>query len=83
MSNKIKLEDLVYNYPTKNKEGFTEDEIIGLLKQFNITTDQFNHKFGTHTVGVINNEIVYYHCDILLTLKLILENRDMLQHEFD
>ena len=38
-----KLEDLVYNYPTKNKKGFIWEEQNILLEQFpDINIDKFN-----------------------------------------
>ena len=57
--------DIVYKYPTKNREGFTKSEIEEVLKNFpNLNREFFNNAlFGT-TCMMIDNEMITYHCDI-------------------
>jgi len=56
---------LVYNYPTKYKMGFTNTEIQDLLKNFPNMNRQYydNALFGT-TCTMIDGEMITYHCDI-------------------
>jgi hypothetical protein len=56
---------LVYNYPTKYKMGFTNSEIQDLLKNFPNMNRQYydNALFGT-TCTMIDGEMITYHCDI-------------------
>ena len=57
--------DIVYNYPTKYREGFTKSEIEEVLKNFpNLNREFYNNAlFGT-TCMMIDNEMITYHCDI-------------------
>lgn len=78
------MKDLVYNFPTKNKEGFTNSEIDELLSKFdNLNVSKFQDALRGVTCMVIDNEIVIYHCDILTALYCGLENRDMYSYEMD
>lgn len=57
--------DIVYKYPTKNKEGFTNSEIEDVLKNFpNLNRDYFNTALKGTTCMMIEKEIITYHCDI-------------------
>jgi len=78
-----KLENDVFSYPTKHKMGFIESEIKDLLEKYGLTEEQWNSKFGIHTVALIDDETVYYHTDVLLTIKLCLQNREMKPFEWD
>ena len=72
------LDGLINNFPTKNKEGFTTNEIDDLLKLFpNIETSKFDDALGINTCRVIDNEVITYHCDILSALRCVTENREM------
>ena len=57
--------DIVYNYPTKYREGFTNSEIEEVLKNFPNLNRKFydNTLYGT-TCMMIDNEMIVYHCDI-------------------
>ena len=78
------MKDLVYNFPTKNKEGFTDSEIDELLSKFdNLNVGKFQDALRGITCMVIDNELVIYHCDILTALYCGLENRDMYSYEMD
>jgi hypothetical protein len=79
-----KLEDLVYNYKTKNKEGFLFTEEKELLKQFpNINMDKYFDVLKGITCVMDGENIVTYHCDILNALVCGLENRKQTIEEFD
>lgn len=75
---------IVNNYPTKNKEGFTNIEIrniINLFPTMNLT--KFNDAFNGNTCMVIDNQIINYHCDIINAIICGLENRDLNISEWD
>ena len=80
----MNLEKLVYDYPTKNKEGFTDSEQLELLKKFpDIDMEKYNKALGVVTCLVIDEETVIYHCDVLTALRCVTENRDMKSWEWD
>jgi hypothetical protein len=80
------LEDLVYNYPTKHKEGFTTDEQRALVSKFpNINMD----KYWDAQMGITcmrddeTGQFIIYHCDVLTSLRCGIENRDITLAEWD
>jgi hypothetical protein len=80
-----KLEDLVYNYPTKNKEGFINEEQQVLIAMFpEMNMDKY---WGAqnHITCMMdeNGKFIIYHCDVLLSLRCGLENRDVTIAEWD
>jgi hypothetical protein len=57
--------DIVYNYPTKYREGFTNSEIEEVLKNFpNLNSDFYNKALLGTTYIMIDDEAITYHCDI-------------------
>ncbi len=65
----MNIEEKVYNFKTKNREGFTQSEIETLLKDFpGIKMKKFNQQLNGITVMEIDNEIIIYHIDILHAL---------------
>ena len=71
-------------FPTKNKEGFTDAEIQKLITNFpEINLKRFYSALQNITCMSINDEIVTYHSDVQLALRLGLDNREMTQEEFD
>jgi len=59
-------EKKVYGFKTKNKIGFTNSEIIELLKQFDgLNIERFNNALNRITVMKIDDEIVIYRIDVL------------------
>jgi len=57
--------DIVYNYPTKYREGFTNSEIEEVLKNFpNLNREFYNNALYGTTCMMIDNEMIIYHCDI-------------------
>jgi len=79
-----KITDIVNNFPTKNKEGFTGKEIQTLLKQYpDINMEKFHDALRGITCMMIDNEMIIYHCDVELALRCGLENRDPTAFEWD
>jgi hypothetical protein len=81
----INIEDIIYNYPTRYKEGFIQEEIDLLLSWFpTIKMDKFNEVMMGNTCKLSkDNEVINYHCDVLTALLCGLENRDIKPSEFD
>ena len=78
------IREKVYNFKTKNKEGFVQSEIDTLLKDYqNINIDKFNSALRGITCMMINDEIVIYHCDIDKALRCGVENRSLRSWEWD
>lgn len=80
------LEDKIYNYPTKYKEGFIKGEIEKLLEEYPQVKDKmyrFNRAMMGNTCMVRNDEIISYHCDVLTALRCALEDRGLKTYEFD
>lgn len=78
------LEDKVYNYKTKYEEGFTDEEMKELLKDYpNINMDKFNDAMYGNTCMLKEGKLINYHCDVLTALRCGTENRDMHYYEFD
>ena len=77
------VEDFVYEYPTKNKEGFVGTEIKSILEKFNIDENIFYNALGVNTCMNIGGEFVTYHCDILKGLRCVIENREQTFEEWD
>jgi len=78
------LENLVYGFKTKYKEGFVQSEIEELLKNYpNIDREKFNKAFWGNTCMVRNEEIITYHCDVYTALLCGIEERDIKASEWD
>ncbi len=65
----MSITERVYNYPTKYKYGFIKSEIEDLLKEYPIDIDRFNLSMMGHTCMLIDNETIWYHCDIIKAIK--------------
>ena len=80
-----KLEDRVYNYPTKNKQGFILEEKEELLSHYKgINTDKFYDALMGNTCMVSpEGQTIMYHCDIFKALVCGLENRHLTAEEWD
>lgn len=78
------IHDIVYNFKTKNEQGFTKSEIEELLKEFpNINMEKFSNAFIGNTCMLIDDEIITYHCDVEHALYCGIENRDLNIWEWD
>lgn len=78
------LKNIVYDFKTKNKSGFTPSEEKELLEKFpNINKDQYGNALNGITGEVIDGELITYHVDIIAALKCGIENRNMTSFEWD
>lgn len=77
------VEDFIYEYPTKNKEGFVGSEINTILEKYEIDKDKFYDALGVNTCMMIGGEFVTYHCDVLKGLRCVIENREQTFEEWD
>lgn len=77
------LTEVIDNFPTKNKRGFTRSETHALLDKYNIDVKVFGKEMGTNTAMVIDGETVSYASDIELTIRCILRGRNKNAFEFD
>jgi len=63
------ISEFINRYPTKHKEGFTDDEIKELISLFDNDNDidikRFNTSMRGHTCMMVDGDIVNYHCDII------------------
>jgi hypothetical protein len=81
----VPVKQIVNSFPTKNKEGFTNEEIELLIKSkfSQIKLEDIKSKLGVRTVRVINEEIVTFSSDIITAITCVIEKRDPNMFEFD
>ena len=80
----MNIHELVYQYPTVHKEGFTQPEIKDLLKNFShINMDKFDDALNGITCLYIHPHTVIYHHDIEKALECGVQNRDLGIDEWD
>ena len=73
----MNVRNQVMNFPTCYKEGFTQDEIDLLLREFpQISRKLFYANLGTHTGTIISNEIIIYRNDVIDALNCSLYPKD-------
>jgi len=77
------IEKIVYEYPTKNQEGFIYTEIKQLLTEHNLDEEVFYEALGVNTCMVIDGQTVIYHCDIAKAFCCVVEDRDQTFEEWD
>ena len=78
------IREKIYNFKTKNKEGFVQSEIDMLLKDYpDINLDKFNSALRGITCMMVDNETVIYHSDIEKALRCGIENRNLRSWEWD
>ena len=74
----------IKEFDTKNKEGFTREELNLILKSFNcINLDKFNGALFGITCMSIKGETVIYPWDVEKAIRCGLENRDLKEEEGD
>jgi len=80
-----KLQNFVYNWPTKHKEGFSVNEEIEILSKFpNINKDKYNDAMQGNTCHLDPDDgILVYAYDIFKGILCGLENRNLTVSEFD
>jgi len=79
------LKNVVYEFKTESKWGFTQSEMNTLLKDYpECNMDRFNDAMmGNTCMQNDNGELVNYHCDVLTALRCGIEDRQMRMSEFD
>lgn len=78
------LEEKIYNYPTKYKEGFIKEEIEEIVKEYpSMNMDKFYEALRGNTCTVREGKMITYHCDILKAVTCGLENRNLTVAEWD
>jgi hypothetical protein len=65
----MSIAERVNNYPTNYQYGFIKAEIEILLKEYSIDMERFNLSMMGHTCMLIDNETIWYHCDIIKAIK--------------
>jgi hypothetical protein len=65
----MSITERVNNYKTKYEYGFIQSEIKDLLKEYPIDMERFNLSMMGHTCMLIDNETIWYHCDIIKAIK--------------
>ena len=78
------IQDKIYSYKTKHKEGFLQTEVDTLLIDYpDINMDKFNDALMGNTCMLKDDKIVQYHCDIYKALICGIENRGLTLNEWD
>lgn len=78
------IQDKIYSYKTKHKEGFLQTEVNTLLIDYpNINMDKFNDALMGNTCMLKDGKIVQYHCDIYKAIICGIENRGLTLNEWD
>ena len=79
------IENRVYEYPTKNKMGFTSQEIDEFLKEYpQCNMDFFNQSLIGVTGSISDTgEFVFYHSDVYSALKMGLLNKRLSNSDWD
>ncbi len=74
----------VYEFPKKNREGFTSSELAELLKEFpEIDMGKYNDAMLGNTCPYIDGEVVYYTFDVAVAISCGISKRDLTEEEFD
>ena len=78
------IEELVYNYKTKHKEGFTGKEVKDILAMFpDINLDKFYDVLHGITCIMSKDGLITFHCDVVTALRCGIENRNIEFSEWD
>ena len=79
------IEDKIYNFKTKYKEGLIKSEIEEVLKNYpNINMDKYNDAMMGNTCMMDEIDgFIIYHCDIVNAIICGLENRGLRFEEWD
>lgn len=78
------LEKKVYDYPTKNEEGFINSEIEELLKDYpEVDMDLFDGALMGNTCMMRDGDTIMYHCDIYKALCCGLRGSGLKPYEWD
>lgn len=69
MKKQDELQKVIYNYPTKHKEGFVTEEMFLLCKELGADVKLFNQNLGVNTVIKVKEEFVVYHTDVFRAMR--------------
>ena len=84
MNIKNELHDLVYDWPTRHKEGFMPDELKEIRDKFpQMDMDKWDDAMMGNTCMMFEGQFCIYHCDVLVALRCGLEKRDQTLMEWD
>lgn len=67
---KCTLEEFIYTFPSKYREGFLQDEIREILYEFDIKLKEYAKNSGINTCMIIGKEIISFKHDVLRALEL-------------
>lgn len=74
----MSLTEIVYNFKTKNIEGFTQAEVEKLLKSFHkVNRKKFDESLMGNTCMLKGKEAIMYHHYVLKALECSVENNDL------
>ncbi len=70
---------------SKHELGYTKREVLDIIRKYKINHKRFWKKFGVNTCAIHpeTNDILYYGCDIELTISCIIEKREPNLYEWD
>jgi diketogulonate reductase-like aldo/keto reductase len=78
------IEDIVYAYPTKHKEGFTREEINTIaVEKFKVNPEDVYKNIGVVTCMAVDGETIIYASDISVAMKCTVMKRKPNSWEFD
>ncbi len=78
------LYNFIYQYPTKYKQGFIDEELESIIKQFKkFNRKKFDDAMIGNTCAMQDNKLVMYHCDVFAALSCGIENRNLRPGEWD
>lgn len=82
------VEEYIYDFPTKHKEGFTDGEVDHVQKLFtgmypSFNSESYNKAFYGNTCMLKGRDRISYHCDVYHAVLCGIENRDLKPSEFD
>jgi len=81
---KKNVRQIVYEYKTRHKFGFTREEMEEVVAMFpDLNRDKFDDAMFGNTCMLIGEDIITYHCDLELALRCGIENRNMYVWEWD
>ncbi len=78
------IKEKVYEFKTKNKEGFVQSEIDALVKEFmRVNLDKFKEALSVIACIMIHDELVIYRYDIIKAFYCGIDNRHLDESEWD
>lgn len=70
--------------PSKHELGYTNKEVLDIIRPLGIHHKTFWKKFGVNTCSISETgEVLCYGCNIVTAIRCCLEKRDKYFHEWD